>query len=314
VFWAFVLFAACDITYKVVARSRLRAAEDEAMTCLAQRDAACATTWIERGRVFSSTSEPRLDIASAGLAVLTGSLDQAAHGADRAKASPDLSATARGELLLVEGDLAEARGEHKAARDDWTAAKPLVGDESLVTLRLSRATQREEDRARSLSAELADLSAAFDDLFALALTAAQDRLSVRAGDLKDRLRELPPSDGRAKLLRAVDVAVQAAAADARKRASIYDPYRASVPPTPPSEPSPEALRFDPRLRERQMAEYRARLAQYETLKRASEDRRAQAEADALAAARSMLEEARRLVQDGLAALAPTQTDHPGEPP
>jgi hypothetical protein len=311
VFWAFVVLATCAFGYKGMARFRVRAAEDEATICLAQRDAACTTTSIERGRAFSSTKEPRLDIASAGLAVLTGNLDQAARATGQAKALPDLDAITRGELLLVEGDLAEARGEYKAARDDWTAARPLVNDESLVTLRLSRAGRSEEHRAQSLSAELAALATAFDDLFALALTALPDRLSVRVSDLKDRLRHLPESDGRAKLLRAVDVAVQAGGAAARKRASLaYDPFSAMMPPAPPSEPSPDALRFDPRVRERQLADYRAKLAQYETLKKASEDRKAQGETDALSAARAMLEEGTRLVHDGLSALAPATTDHP----
>jgi hypothetical protein len=312
VFWAFVVLATCVFGYKGLARSRVRAAEDEATTCLAQRDAAGATTSIERGRVFSSPNEPRLDIASAGLAVLTGNLDEAARATNQAKALPDLDTITRGELLLVEGDLAEARGEYKGARDDWTAARPLVNDESLVTLRRSRAARSEDERAHALSAELAALAAAFDDLFALALTALPDPLSVRVSDLKDRLRHLPESDGRTKLLRAVDVAAQAGAAAARKRAQFaYDPFRTSVPPTPPSEPSPDAQRFDQRIRERQLAEYRARLVQYETLKKASEDRKAQGEAEALSAAQSMLEEGNRLVHEGISALAPGATDHPG---
>jgi hypothetical protein len=193
--------------------------------------------------------------------------------------------------------LAEARGDYKGARDDWTAARPLVTDDSLVTTRLSREERSEEDRATSLSSDLSAMSTAFDDLFALAVTATVDRVAIRAGDLRDRIRHLPESDGRSKLLRAVDVAVQACSAAARKRANFaYDPYRSSVPPTAPPDPSPAALH-----------DYKARLAQYEALRKASDDRRTQGEGDAVAAARSILEEGSRLVHDGLAALAPASS-------
>jgi hypothetical protein len=308
-FWAFVFVAGCAFAYKGVARSRVRLAEEEASACLAKRDAACVAASIERGRRFASSGEPRLDIAGAGLAILTGDTARAIHAAGLVKALPDLDATARGELLLVEGDIAEAQGDLKGGRDDWAAAAPFLTDGSLVGDRRSRADRAETDRAYALSAELSALSSAFDELFTLAQTAASDRISVRAGDLNDRLRHLPESDGRAKLLRAVNVAMQAAGAAAHKRAPFaYDPF--AVPPAAPVDPSPETLRFDPHARERELAEYGERLARYRSAKSAYEERKAQGEIDAQVAARSMLEEGTRLVQDGLLALAPTTAAAP----
>jgi hypothetical protein len=302
VFWAFIALAGCAFTYKEAARSRVRAAEDQAAACLAQRDAACVAASIDRGRAAASATEPRLDIAGAGLSLLSGDLVQATRAVAVAKAAPDLAPLARGELLLVEGDLAEARGDVAVARDNWTAAVPFVADPNLVRVRRARADAIAADRAQALSVELESLAGAFDELFALAPTMPMDRLSIRTADLRDRISHLPASDARAKLFRAIDVAVSASGAAARKRAPFaYDPFTA--PPPAPVDPPPEMVRLDPRRREWQQAEYRTKLEIFQAAKKSYEDRKAAGEAEAVAAARSILEEGAPLVHDALAAVA-----------
>jgi hypothetical protein len=308
-FWAFVAVAGCAFAYHGLARERVRVAASEASVCLAQRDPVCAASAIERGRTYASKDEPRLDVAAAGLQVLNGKSSEAARAADVVRAHPELEPKARGELLLVDGDIAAARGQSKLAREHWLAARDLVEDPSLVSLRTSRADHEAVEQAQDLAGKLTAVSTAFDELFELATTAPADRVSVRAGDVRDQVRALPDGEARTKLFRALEVATRAASNAAMKRASVaYDPYSGSTPPAPPADPSPETLRYDPHARDRGLARYQEELRAYEARKTASDGRRAQGEADAINAARVMLEEAKRLVGEGLAMMAPTATD------
>jgi hypothetical protein len=306
-FWSFVFLSAVAFAYKAVARRQVGSALDQATACLSRRDAACVTSAIERARVYASGPEPRVDIAAAGLLVLKGQVEQAAAAMATVRVLP-LEPKGRGEMLLVDGDIAAAKGQSKVARDDWTAARPLVDDDSLVGSRVSQAERDDADAARALGTELGALRVQLDELFDLAPRADPERLSFRTRDLAERLRHLPESDGRRKLLLSVEVASRASSAAARKR-SGYFPAPLPAPVLPP-EPDPQTLRYDPHARERQIAFYNQKLAEYEARKRDAEDNKAQREKDAVAAAASILEEATRLADEGLALLATSATPAP----
>ena len=302
-FWAFVALAGSALAFKVGARNRVQSAFDQAAICLARRDAACVADAIERGRRFAADDDARLDLATAGLDVLTGKADDAATVVLKVRSRTDLPTKTSADLLLVEGDLWEARGEPRRARESWTSARPLVDADALVRPRLDRADAAARERAGALAGELVALKTSFDELFDLALTETTERVSMRAADLAERLGHLPESEGRAKLVHAVDVARRAAAAAERKRATVaYDPYQNIAPPEPPPPLAADAPHYDPRVRERDLTDYETKLADYTRRKKASDDRRARGEADAISAARSLLEEGTRLVDEGFAGL------------
>jgi hypothetical protein len=125
VFRGFVVFAVVMGGRTAIQHARLDRALGRAAMCLAQADAACAGRAVEDASAIDA-DHPRVRLASAGLHLLLGEVDEAKGGLANFTAgemSKNLTTAARGDILLLQGDIEVAAGALSPAKDHYAAAR-----------------------------------------------------------------------------------------------------------------------------------------------------------------------------------------------
>jgi hypothetical protein len=308
VFRGFVAFAVVMGGGVALQRTRLDRALGRASMCLAQADAGCAGRAVEDARAIDA-DHPRVRLAGAGLHSLLGEVDEARAGLANFTAgemSKNLTPAARGDVLLLQGDLEAAAGALGTAKDHYAAARLLVDNQDLVVVRLDRLAQREQRTADERAALFAD----FNHLFEVAEAGNAEAVPLRARDLSQRVSKLSNRDAGTKLILAVAAAERAARANGQGGflPALAGASRSARPAPPVRVEVGERTAAAERVYQRRLADYQLAVDAYDerraAVETARQDRAAAASrtsAQNLAEARSLVAEAKDLLdKDGSA--------------
>lgn len=333
VFVGFVGVAVAGVAYTGVQRTRYRRAMAALATCAADADTTCAGRALEEARTIDRDNL-RTRIGQAQLRVLLGDPDAAERalvevfatksstvapivrkvGAQPLQIDVDgvaaLDTAVRGDLLLVDGDIAAASGQVERARVRWTEAAMLV-DESLVRPRRDRLAARIANGEAQMSASLQQLRDDFEKLFIASEAGQTDGAQLIARDLRDRLRGLASETARQKLGLAID-ATQRAVAIARQRKSEGESASAawsgSGKPEPPDPPTADDVRRNPyaqRYYDQRMADYRRALDRWTQSQNENDRRKSVRVGDLSATLATVMAQARTLFEEGMRAAGAT---------
>jgi hypothetical protein len=319
IFAGFVGLAVVTFSFVGVQRARYRSAIRTFDQCAAEADAIGAATALERLRSLDAT-DVQTRIAEAEMLDLGGDGEGASAALGRAlqpkpslatapmpQIDPDaldkLSSGARGDALLVEGDVAALLGDAVKANARWTEAAGIV-DESLLAPRRRRLDDRQQGAQSKLSADLESLRADFDSLFDSARNGS-DGVAYAATAMRARVQTISPPLAVQKLTLAVDAAARCATLT-RQQARVDNsptPLRNWTQPQPPIAPSDADAQKRPYLRaqyEREQQMYTQNLARWESRKDDLTRQRYFADEEIGKTAESLLDQARGLRDDGLA--------------
>jgi hypothetical protein len=297
VFRGFLAFAVIMGGSTALQRARFDRALGRASVCLAQADAGCAGRAVEDARALDA-DHPRVRLAGLGLHVLLSEVDEARAGLARFKAGElpkNLTPAARGDELLLEGDLAAAAGSFGAAKDHYAAARLLVANQDLVVVRLDRLAQREKRTADDRAALFADIN----HLIEAAGARAAEVTSLRIRDLSQRISKLGNVDARMKLFLAVAAADRAASINGRSgyAPSLPEASRAGLPFPPVRVDVGQRTAAAERVYQQRLADYQLAVDAYEARRAAAETVRQDRAAAASRETAKVIEEARSLVAE-----------------
>ena len=297
VFRGFVAFAVIMGGSTALQRARLDRALGRASMCLAQADAGCAGRAVEDARAVDA-DHPRVRLAGLGLQVLLSEVGEARAGLARFRAeeiAKNLTRAARGDELLLQGDLEAAAGALGAAKDHYTAARLLVANQDLVVVRLDRLAQRE----RRIADERAALIADVNHLLEAAQAGAAEVTSLRIRDLSQRISKLSNVDARMKLFLAVAAADRAASTHGQGGVlpSLPDTSRWAQPAPPVRVEVGERTAATERIYQRKLVDYQLAVDAYEARRVAVETARQERAAVASRRAAQIVAEARSLVAE-----------------
>jgi hypothetical protein len=294
-----------------IAQAELRALLGEANAAEQQLRSALSLPPLDGKRADPAPPPaPRVAMVYVALAPsASASASPAARTPDVDDALAQLEPKARGEALLLMGDVASLRGQGAQARARWTEASATLDADSVVKPRLDRVSSHEEEGVARASGELEQLQEDFARYFA-DVKAGAESVQFQSRDLGSRVRSVTPPAARDKLLLAISAADRCADM-ARSKKRDFDPVlTARAPayrPTPPTPPSPDAVRRAPFLfdnYQRQRVEYERqleRIQEEETLRQEQQDVRRN---DLTTRIDSALDEARALARDGFAMATP----------
>lgn len=302
VFRAFVAFALVMGGLTALHRVRLDRALRRASTCLSQADAAGAGAAVEEARALEA-DHPRVRLVGMDLHVLLGEIDAAQielASFEVGETSKNLAPAARGDLLLLQGDLDVAAGTFGPAKAHYSAAQLLVKDQRVVVTRLDRLAQREQ----RIVDERAALFSDFNHLFEEAQVSNADAVRLRGKDLSQRARNLTNVDARTKLFLAISAAERAAWAGSQ--AGVFTAragFGASPRPPPPvRDDTVERTAAAERLYQRKLTAYQQALEVDDARLAALETARIERVAVASKTSTQNLTEARALVAEARAIL------------
>lgn len=319
--WIFVGFigvAVAASSYMGVQKVRYRNAIGMFETCVADATPDCAAASLEKLRSIDG-DDVRTQIAEAQMRALMGEPDTAETTLAKMSPSPlfdpsalaKLSPEARGEVLLLSGDIAALRGDYKRADARWTEASGIV-DPSLVKLRKKRVAEERDIGAAKISADLQAVRDDFDKLFESARN-GDDGAAYAASALRTRVRDIKPALAAQKLSLAIDAADRCARLTRAKSISQNQPTTGRwTAPTPPIPPSDVEMSRSPWMRanyEREKARYKQNLARWEEQQSDQTRQRFNNEAEVGKTANSIIAEAQALLDSGLvlASRMPTKT-------
>jgi hypothetical protein len=216
-----------------------------------------------------------------------------------------LEPRARGEALLVLGDVEALRGQPTRARARWIEASATVDTDALVKPRLERVSSHEEVGQAKVSDDLQQLQDDFARYFADVKAGAESAV-FESRDLGARVRALSNQQTRDKLLLAISAADRVADM-VRTKKRDFDPVLTAPAPTyrpiPPTPPSPDAVRRAPFLfdnYQRERAQYERQLEHAQEQAALRESQRNVRLEDLDSRIDSALDEARALARDGFA--------------
>ncbi len=329
IFLAFLAVALVVAAYTVVQRTRYRRAITSLATCAADADTACAGRALEEARAIDGDNL-RTRIGQAQLRVLLGDADAAEHSLVETFADPpkghapivhkvgtaplhidadgigSLDAGVRGDLLLVDGDIAAARSQADLARSRWTEAATIV-DEALLRPRRDRLDRRAAEGEAQMSASLRRLRDDFEKLFAASEAGQLEGSQLIARDLRDRVQRLTSDTARQKLGLSIDAA-QRAMMTARTRKMELDGTSSSMvygKPEPPP-PSVDRSAYAQRSYEQRMAEYQRALDRWTTTQSENDRRKGSRLGELSGTIATVIAQARALFEEGLSAAGATR--------
>jgi hypothetical protein len=301
-FIAFVAFSVILCAYTGMQRLRFARSLEALATCAAQGEATCAGVALETARAIDERAV-RTRLGQAEVRLLLGDADGAKRALDEVVGpdpdSASLDRSARGDMLLLLGDLAAARGQASRAQSRWTEAAVIVDEDALVRPRRDRLARTLADADASASSQLGQLHAAFDKLLASAEAGDYDAVQLEVRDVNMQIRALPSQLARNKLGLAVDAATRAASV-ARQRKTASDSLGSynSTAPQPPS----DTLRGTP-VYARLMDDYRRNLDRWQSMQNDRDRRNNARDSDLATSVSSLLAQARALLDDGMTAAA-----------
>jgi hypothetical protein len=338
VFIGFVAFAAVMALYTGVQRVRYKRVIAAFAACVAQADTECASRKLEEARVIDA-EHLRTRIGQAQLRVLFGDADQAervlldvfsnrgllsrppARGSAPnvdvdADALGKVDAAARGDLLLLEGDIAAARGQSKRAEMRWGEAAILVDEATLVRPRRDRLSGGLATKAATASSDLEQLRQDFETLFAAADAAQTDTVQLLTRDLRDRVGRLKNDAAQQRFGVALDAATRAMGVAKQRKGEIdsmgNSPFPRPEPPSPLDPAHQDA--FSRRLYEQRLADYQRSLQRWQTQQSERESRASSRAADLTSSVLALLAQGRAAVQDGIQAAQRGQPAAVGDAP
>jgi hypothetical protein len=337
VFIAFVAFAVLASSFVGVQRVRYGRTIAAFEACAADADAVCAGKQLEGLRSLDA-KHVRTRIAQAQVRALLGEADAAEQALVQAVAPPPpkrsrilptprpsatqqvpprvavesldgdadalakLEPAARGDALLLLGDIAFLRKELPRAQARWTEASAIV-DDALVRPRVDRVESALGTGRAKRSADLEQLVDDFEKFF-VAVEEGSDAEQFKARDLSTRIAKLPSEAARSKLSLAISAAERCVdIVRTRKRESESTWGAPSWKPTPPTPPTDDELRRMPWLRtqyERQMKTYQAQLERQQNEENERWSRKSARYVELSNQLASMLGQARTLAQEGFA--------------
>jgi hypothetical protein len=208
-----------------------------------------------------------------------------------------LDPSARGELLLVLGDIAAMKGQQERARARWTETSALVDVDALVKPRLGRMSAREDAGLAATSAELQQLHDDFEKFFSAVEDGAEAE-AIQARDLSGRVKKLASEAARNKLSLAINAAERCVDVVRRRqqeaRSSIDAPWK----PTPPATRGHTQWERD--LYQRELANYQQQLERAQAEENSRAAKKDERLGDLTKKIASMMEEARSLAREGFA--------------
>jgi hypothetical protein len=175
-------------------------------------------------------------LAEASLSVLLHDADRAAateltlEGQQKENSS-SMESDVRADLLLLRGDIAAEKGNAAGARDDFQAARLLVGDADLVSLRLKRIEARDAAARADSAEELEALRKDFFDLFVAAQQGKRDMTDLSVAKAQGWIGRVSHLEARQQLILAVDAARRASNTVESNNRLQLTPER--EPPKPP---------------------------------------------------------------------------------
>jgi hypothetical protein len=302
----YIGLALAVLGYDFVQARRFESTLGRLRSCVAQANSACTSAELEAARRIRNT-DVRLEIGEASLGVLLHETDRAAATEAVLEAQQKQDATpigtdVRADLLLLRGDIATSKGDLTSARGDFEAAKPLLTDPSLVTVRLKR-IEAGETLARAHSAdELEDLHKDFSDLFDGAEQGEHDITDLRIAKAQEWVGRVTHVEARQELALAIDAA--------RRASSIVESNNRSTQLTSPLHDPPKAPvrgvvdyssgyygSYDA-----QVATYRDKLDRYNKDRAAADERQRQRSAEASQTSSAALGQAKNLLDKALLTL------------
>jgi hypothetical protein len=305
--WAFAAylgFALLALVYTFVQARRFDHAVARLRSCVARADSACTSAELEAARKVRAI-DVRLELGDASLSVLLHEPDRAALTQTtleaQQKQGSSVDTDVRADLLLLRSDIAAERGSSAAARDDLQAARLLVTDPDLVTLRLKRIDSR-EDAARARSAdELDALRQDFSDLFVAAQSGKRDITELSISKAQGWIGRVAHLEAAQQLGLAVDAARRASyAMEANNRT------QPGAEPEPPQPPVRGVNDYNSGYYyggyEAQLAAYRARLERFNKERSAAEERQRQRAADASENSSAAIEQGKAALERALLTL------------
>jgi hypothetical protein len=270
-FCAFVVLALVVFGAAGAERLRYRSSIRAFAVCAAHADAECADVEIDRLRDLDP-GNARTMLAGAELDVLKG--DAVLANADFAAALKallpkmkhglaeiDLQAlptAARGDAMLLQGDLRAMAGDARGARAAWDAAAPDVDEAALVQPRRDRLDAAERNGTLRATAYLVDLRDELRELTDLSVSGQKAETAERATAVRELLEKVENPKARAELSTAVAMLerVAASVSAVSTGGGTYSPSDDG--PPPPVEPTEEELKKQPwrqRTYQMQMDEY-----------------------------------------------------------
>ena len=350
--WLFLGFVALAVVaggFTGISRLRYHRALQTFAFCAADADAACAAPALETLRSVDPENV-RTELAEAQMRALQGEADVASTMLVRAIHAPvpaapprrqrptvgaqmvlgvataappavvdvdpqalaKLSSEARGDALLLSGDLAALTGDAKRADARWTEAAGVV-DDALIAPRRARLATKGEDNDAQLSADLSSIREDFFKLFDQARSGS-DGASYAATALRTRVQTVSPPLARQKLTLAIDAADRCAnmvrARTASRNAPSLGGWRRPDPPIAPSETDLSKYPWMRSNYERQMEQYRRNVARWDQQESDQARARGYAESQVDKSASDVITEAESLLKEGLALAATTPQSAP----
>jgi hypothetical protein len=340
-FLGFLVLSGAVGGFTAVERVRYHRALEAFAFCAAGADPSCAATALETLRSVDPENV-RTELAEAQMRALQGEADVASSMLTRVlhvpapaparkprptvggiivlgvanTASPavadvepqalgKLSSEARGDALLLAGDIAALAGDATRADARWTEAAGVV-DDALIAPRRARLASKKDDNDAQLSADLSGLRDEFFKLFDQARSGS-DGASYAATALRTRVQSVSPPLAQQKLRLSIDAADRCAKMVRARGLSQNVPtlggWRRPDPPIAPSET--EMIR-NPWMRgnyDRQMEQYRRNLARWDEQESDKARARGYVESEIDKSAGDIITEAESLLKGGLALAA-----------
>ena len=309
VFAGFLVFAAGMFAVTGTHRLRLSRALARTSACLAQADVACAGKGVEDARAIEA-DHPRVRLADAGLQVLLRQPGRAlAVVAAIEKDGDTLPPEARGDLLLVRGDIAATQGAPVTARGHYEAARLLVKNPELVEARLRRI----DGLASSNDAYFQSVLSACEALADAAENGETETVSLGVREQGPRVARITDADIRSKLSLALS-ATQRAVQEVdqrRRRAGTASPSRMWARPVEPTRDESPWAQKNPELASRMYDQawdrYKQARDRYNAQKDAQDQREMSQRSSSDRVVNESLTSARRLLAEASDAFARRKT-------
>lgn len=301
VFAGYLSLAAIALLYTLVQARRFDHALVRLRSCIAHADSACTSAELQAARKIHS-SDIRLDLAEASLGVLLHDVERAeATLASQQKETPGaVESDVRADWLLLRGDVAAAQGNATAARDDFQAARLLVEDADLVSLRLKRIEANELAARARAADELDALRKDFSDLFVAAEQGKRDITELSVAKAQEWLGRVSHLEARQQLILAVDAARRASNTVEADNRAQQAPDR--EPPKPPVRGSYDYSSGYYGSYEAQLAVYREHLDRFNKERAAADDRKRQRSAEAFQNSSAAIDQGKTALERALQTL------------
>jgi len=307
-FWGYVGVAVAVLLFQVAQDHRFGRSLARARLCIAQQDSTCVSRELE---VESSIrqADPHMELAAASLSLLLHRPSTAAQAtADRLEIAQGAALAAmpvelRGDVLLLRSDIAIADADLARARESIDAARALLGESDLTSLRRRRLEALEDDLTARKANGVEALRQAFEGLLEAAAADNRALTDVRQAACSDWINRVADAGARRQLVLALQAAGRAS--QPRYGAPGSGAYRiaSSEPPPLPSKAAGYDNIYGSGSYEDRMQRYRERLARYEKEQGAIRERENQRAAEASAAKQAALDQAKEALSAGMAALS-----------